>query len=362
MSPNPAKRRILSVTVAMILGSLLMGFQNCSPGMKANQQFENDVLAADRKSPEMLENVTAEEDGMAIKSFGKLVSCPASGLPLRWPFGGQAFKEWAVINYVDRNPSAGAISDYMGKSHTYDNHLGVDIDVPSFRQMDLDYPVLAAADGEVIEVVQGYYDRNRTCVPNENNYVKIQHANSYRTIYVHLKRGSVVVTVGQRVVAGQKLGVVGSSGCSNYPHLHFEVRDCNGKMVDPLYTKMFSNAPAYTPQGPSTIMDTVLKQPQMTTIENMVDPGPLEPESVSVANIFSLGLTISSLKANNVIRIDLVRPDGVQVTGPFQVTNSVYRAQSHWYWNFKTAMPGEWTAKFSIDGVAKGERKFMMTP
>jgi len=52
------------------------------------------------------------------------------------------------------------------------------------------------------------------------------------TQYAHMKKGSVVVHPGQRVAAGDKLGEVGLSGNTEFPHLHFEVRH-DGQAVDP---------------------------------------------------------------------------------------------------------------------------------
>lgn len=58
-------------------------------------------------------------------------------------------------------------------------------------------------------------------------------------VFMHLKRGSVLVTPGQTVAAGQQIAQVGSTGASSGPHLHFEIwvggwgaRD--GAPIDPL--------------------------------------------------------------------------------------------------------------------------------
>ena len=53
------------------------------------------------------------------------------------------------------------------------------------------------------------------------------------TLYAHLSPNSRTVSVGEKVVQGQVLGIVGTTGNSTGLHLHFEVR-INGKCVNPL--------------------------------------------------------------------------------------------------------------------------------
>ena len=61
--------------------------------------------------------------------------------------------------------------------------------------------------------------------------VTIAHREGVRTIYAHLSRA--LVSLGQRVKAGQVIGRVGATGDATGPHLHFEVR-LRGAAVDPL--------------------------------------------------------------------------------------------------------------------------------
>jgi murein DD-endopeptidase MepM/ murein hydrolase activator NlpD len=63
------------------------------------------------------------------------------------------------------------------------------------------------------------------------NAVVLDHGHGFFTGYWHLQR--LDVQPGQQVVAGQKLGEVGSTGLSEGPHLHWEMR-VNGVAVDPL--------------------------------------------------------------------------------------------------------------------------------
>ena len=61
--------------------------------------------------------------------------------------------------------------------------------------------------------------------------IRIRHSNGYETIYAHCS--SLYVVTGQKVTKGQQLGLIGSTGRTSGPHLHFEVR-LNGRKVDPM--------------------------------------------------------------------------------------------------------------------------------
>ncbi|NIM29020.1 MAG: peptidoglycan DD-metalloendopeptidase family protein, partial [Gammaproteobacteria bacterium] len=63
------------------------------------------------------------------------------------------------------------------------------------------------------------------------NTVEINHGNGYTTLYAHNEKN--LVKVGETVKKGQVLALLGSTGRSNGPHVHFEVRR-NGKAVNPI--------------------------------------------------------------------------------------------------------------------------------
>ncbi len=90
-------------------------------------------------------------------------------------------------------------------------------------------PILAAAPGHVVVVVDGVEDnvpgRVRLDAMNlAGNHVVIDHGGTY-TLYAHLRRGSVRVRPGQWVEAGTPIGEAGNSGMSTAPHLHFQLMD-----------------------------------------------------------------------------------------------------------------------------------------
>ena len=63
------------------------------------------------------------------------------------------------------------------------------------------------------------------------NHIIVDHENGYHTLYAHLSQ--INVAVGQKVGRGATIGLIGSTGRSTGPHLHFEIRTGSGN-VDPL--------------------------------------------------------------------------------------------------------------------------------
>ena len=83
--------------------------------------------------------------------------------------------------------------------------------------------VRAARSGHVI------YAGNR--IPGYGNMIILGHAGSFATIYGHLSE--ISVKKGQYIARGQRIGLVGMTGRTNGPHLHFEIRESRTP-VDPL--------------------------------------------------------------------------------------------------------------------------------
>ena len=86
---------------------------------------------------------------------------------------------------------------------------------------DTGTPIRAAADGIVTSA-------ERT--PDYGNIVKINHGSGLETRYAHASK--LLVSPGERVVKGQIVAQVGSTGRSTGPHLHYEIR-LNGNALDP---------------------------------------------------------------------------------------------------------------------------------
>jgi hypothetical protein len=106
------------------------------------------------------------------------------------------------------------------------------------NQVVANYPyygdeVLSATAGKVVGVVDDEPDREinfgRLPAPfaadSGGNYVSVDIGGGRYAFYAHLVPGSVTVRVGQRVKVGQTLGLLGNTGNSNAPHLHFQIMD-----------------------------------------------------------------------------------------------------------------------------------------
>jgi hypothetical protein len=92
--------------------------------------------------------------------------------------------------------------------------------------------LLAVAPGTVVEVMRDLPDQPPGVAPTDltvsqiaGNHVILDLGGGRYAMYAHLAPHSVTVQVGDRVKAGQKLGLLGNSGNTTGPHLHFQISD-----------------------------------------------------------------------------------------------------------------------------------------
>ncbi|MGH7314317.1 MAG: M23 family metallopeptidase, partial [Candidatus Rokuibacteriota bacterium] len=127
----------------------------------------------------------------------------------------------AVPDFGDRLPlfawpADGHVTSAFGRRRSGWHH-GVDI------KGDRRGPVLASAGGVVVaSAFEHLYGR----------VVKIEHHHGFLTVYAHNARN--LVTVGDRVLPGQTIALIGRTGRATAHHLHFEIRQ-RGLAYNPLY-------------------------------------------------------------------------------------------------------------------------------
>ncbi|HEV8628970.1 MAG TPA: peptidoglycan DD-metalloendopeptidase family protein, partial [Thermoanaerobaculia bacterium] len=150
-----------------------------------------------------------------------------------FPHAGVLGRDLFLNNFTDQDDRPELVRDWDCSDYTYDGHRGHDSLIRTFREQAIGVPVFAALPGEVLGVHDGEPDRNTAAVLGARaNYVLLGHENGYTTWYLHLRRDSVAVAVGQHVAAGTQLGLTGSSGFSTWPHLHFETSK-DGQWLEP---------------------------------------------------------------------------------------------------------------------------------
>lgn len=269
---------------------------------------------------------------------------------LRWPLRGREGRDWVINNYVDVAANSGTHRDYTGAAgpdaKTYVNHTGVDIDISSFRQMDGNTPVLAAADGVIVEFDDTQPDRNTSCT-GKWNYMHVRHASGYVLTYGHLKKKSISLKRGQRVSAGAVIASVGSSGCSTQPHLHFEVRDCNRVVKSPFAERMWKSPRDYTPR--LQLMDVLLRTGGHEGIATLKDPKP-NPTSIKPGEVLGLGLSVSGGDDGDSVGFRVTQADGTPVLAPKRELTKPHR---HAYWHWRLRAPNTPT-KLNVEVVING--------
>lgn len=160
------------------------------------------------------------------------VAAIAQGIRLSLPLAGEPGTDYHIGYYMDHKEGDG-IKDGTCGDKTYDGHKGTDFMLRSFKTMDSGVLVYAVADGTVYAVQYGLFDRNKKWKDGGyGNYISILHKGGLVTYYAHLKRNSILVQQGDEVKSGQPIAMVGSSGYSAYPHLHFEAKR-GGELIDP---------------------------------------------------------------------------------------------------------------------------------
>ena len=112
-------------------------------------------------------------------------------------------------------PAAGTVTSGYGPRGG-SIHYGLDI------ANRIGTPIVSAMAGEVISSgpASGF-----------GQWVRVRHGNGLTTVYGHIHES--LVSVGQRVSAGQQIATIGNRGHSTGPHLHFEVHR-SGSKINPL--------------------------------------------------------------------------------------------------------------------------------
>lgn len=164
---------------------------------------QNPTQNLSNQSPQNLPQQLAQQSLLKNSQNKSQVKSQEHHLPLAYP----------LLKKVTPSSSYGVRIDPF--SHQLGNHEGIDL--PAIKGT----PILASASGKV---VAAGYDAGY------GNSVTIDHGNGFITKYGHADQ--LLVKIGQSVDQSQSIALVGSTGKSTGPHLHFEIRK-NDQFLNP---------------------------------------------------------------------------------------------------------------------------------
>ena len=290
---------------------------------------------------------------------------PASdqALALQLPIDCTLGENCWVARYSDRKKGRGK-ADFMCGRRTQHKHRGTDFSITDFGQMQRGVAVLAAANGKVTRLRDNMRDgivtkATRAAIKGKEcgNAVVLEHSGGYSTSYCHMKKGSIAVRVGDTVMAGQKLGEVGLSGNTEYPHMHFNLLK-NGRRLDPFDGQPQSRActvgageSLWAKPPPYTEMDLLplVFSDKPLTRQTRWEVQPKRLSSRAPALVLT-GRAWNVLKGDHWL-FHIIRPDGVEATER-SLTIKESR-QSQWFANrlFRPKggfMAGLWKGKLLV--------------
>ncbi len=186
-------------------------------------------------TPYAAEDIPQNEEPSKVEEFSLL-----------WPLNCTLSKDCFIDAYPDLKTGTDHISpvDYQCGSRTKPNIKGTSILFVDYKTALKEQPVLAAANGRVIFVKNNLKDDRRYSNYSKKacgNHIIIRHDNAYSTKYCHLRKGSATVKAGQRVVAGDSIGIVGSSGSTSTPKFYFELLK-NNQAIDPFSSRVLAES------------------------------------------------------------------------------------------------------------------------
>jgi murein DD-endopeptidase MepM/ murein hydrolase activator NlpD len=280
----------------------------------------------------------------------------------------------SVQKHVDHAPGPERL-DFACGTLTTDDHNGTDFRVNDASTLWDGIPVLAAADGEVLRVRDGepdisVHERGRDPVEGREagNGIVIAHGGGWTTQYSHLAEGSLKVRPGDRVTAGEKIATIGLSGLTEYPHLHFTLRQ-GTETVDPfsaegaascgqsakaLWSPAASQALAYRPSG---VLDAGFAA---SAREAKSAPSSLTPEPIIRTRPDALilwGLSFGT-RPGDIQRFEIAGPDGSIVhRREEEVKRGFLEARTFSGFRFKDEyQPGDYHGRYTLlrDGEVIG--------
>jgi murein DD-endopeptidase MepM/ murein hydrolase activator NlpD len=291
---------------------------------------------------------------------------------LSWPIRGADHVRdpgvHGISGFVDQNSNyPDQLLDYNCGSRTYDlssgyNHQGTDIFTwpYAWHKMDNDdVEIVAAAAGVIVQKYDGNYDRNCGFGSGNWNAVYVQHADGSTAWYGHMKSGSLTSkSIGQSVTTGEFLGVVGSSGSSTGPHLHFELYDQAWNLIDPWVGACNSMSPTSWWVDQPAYYDSAINalRTHSAPPDWQACPTPAVTHEELFFNAGELVYFMTYYRdqiLGQVSNYEILRPGGAVWRSWNGTMSEVHYAASYWWWSWVLPVDAEdgwWTFRVTFEG------------
>lgn len=325
----------------------------CGPRGRHIENFRNSFLTR-RDLPRVAAYTTLAHgaSGRLLRILAFAAACflmplaaQAGDFTLGLPIACTPGRDCWIANYFDRD-SAPGVKDIGCGARTYDGHDGTDFALRDLKAMGAGVEVVAAASGRVKAARDGVTDVNvkiggRQSVAGKEcgNGVVVEHGGGWETQYCHMRKGSVAVRPGQEVAAGEKLGLVGLSGFTEFPHAHLTVRK-DGVAVDPFDghradgTCGASDAPLWRPE----LRAAVVYEPMVLFASGLAgvvpsqaagERGDLDGTDLSpLAPVLALWVRAFGIEPGDELTLRVTGPDGKAV---LESTQKADKRQAAWF-------------------------------
>lgn len=333
---------------------------------------------------EVIEKRCADNSKLYIHTEQNLkVAATALNWPLKAKNGFMDCSFYFISAHVDQDKATTTFKDYNCGTISYDGHKGTDIAIGPFgiHKMDNDQvEVIAAAAGTIIDKHDGEFDKNCVGVGSNltANYVIVQHADGSCALYWHMKSGKLTSKiVGQTVSVGEYLGVVGSSGSSSGPHLHFEVWSGNtsATVVDPFYASCNTLNGATWWASQKTYTEPAILKASVHTTDVVIPPCP-GAETLNDSNSYTIpfqgsGLTPGYAKfyifmrnetMGTAVNMEIIGPGATVFTSWTRNCANSYNASYYGYSKKLPTTAGTYTFQATYNGVTCAQDFVIINP
>ena len=217
---------LLGTAVASASEAVASSMRSSTPSVSMESSSEDSWVSL-RSEPSARTDELAENPGAAsrarLREPAKVASCVAAAGAAN---GSRTIVARQTIYYPVAEGSFVRSSEYGHRLHpvlgTWKLHAGTDFSAESGT------PIFAVADGVVLSAAFDELGGYVTQIRHE-----LEDGSTVVSAYLHQAEGSLLVSEGDTVEAGQQIGAVGTTGISTGAHLHFEIRDLEGETVDP---------------------------------------------------------------------------------------------------------------------------------